>query len=412
SFLEVQAVVRGSARLPCNISSPLRDDSILLVVWYKNEKKPIYSYDQRLKKSQHWLDKEVLNDRAYFQTMSEPAILSLDNVDESDEAEYRCRVDFKKSPTRNYKVRLNVAVPPGQPTIINERNKEIQVKAGPYVEGTEMKLTCIVRGGKPPPTVQWWRGGALVDSMDVRATLDTRHSQLIVRHLTRDDLGSEYTCTANNNNISNPVSAKIQVEMHLKPLKAQILSSFQPLSVDRSVNITCQSIGSRPPAKLSWWIDGKRLEPFWEDESKDGNVSTSMVRFSPSVDDNGKTLTCRADNTEIKGSAEEDFWKLNVYFSPVSGTEARLKPEFQTTYEEAMTFSSNAKSLQSGAYKVVMDNNSALPEETAEKSFECRERLMLFSTSSGCDRGIERVAGSLHMLLIRADRARPTSESP
>ncbi|XP_039283267.1 nephrin [Nilaparvata lugens] len=357
SFLEVQAVVRGSARLPCNISSPLRDDSILLVVWYKNEKKPIYSYDQRLKKSQHWMDKEVLSDRAYFQTMSEPAILSLDNVEESDEAEYRCRVDFKKSPTRNYKVRLNVAVPPGQPTILNERNKEIQMKAGPYIEGTELKLTCIVRGGKPAPTVQWWRGGALVDSMDVRATLDTRHSQLIVRHLTRDDLGSEYTCTANNNNISNPVSAKIQVEMHLKPLKAQILSSFQPLSVDRSVNITCQSIGSRPPAKLSWWIDGKRLEPFWEDESKDGNVSTSMVRLTATVDDNGKTLTCRADNTEIKGSAEEDFWKLNVYFLPVLELKlgSNLNPddieEGDDVYFECKVHSNP------GAYKVVWKHN-------------------------------------------------------
>jgi hypothetical protein len=56
----------------------------------------------------HWKDSEVVDERAYFRTVTEPATLSLDTVDESDEAIYRCRVDFKTSPTRNYKVKLTV----------------------------------------------------------------------------------------------------------------------------------------------------------------------------------------------------------------------------------------------------------------------------------------------------------------
>lgn len=39
-------------------------------------------------------------------------------------------------------------VPPQKPTIIDERGKEVPLVAGPYEEGGDMKLTCIVTGGK------------------------------------------------------------------------------------------------------------------------------------------------------------------------------------------------------------------------------------------------------------------------
>ncbi|KAJ9582215.1 hypothetical protein L9F63_003454, partial [Diploptera punctata] len=72
---------------------------------------PPYTYDLRGKHSEtasHWKDKEILDERGYFRTITEPATLSLDNVDERDEGEYRCRVDFKQAPTRNSRVRLTV----------------------------------------------------------------------------------------------------------------------------------------------------------------------------------------------------------------------------------------------------------------------------------------------------------------
>jgi hypothetical protein len=38
----VQAVAGGTALLPCDILPPLANDSVLLVIWYKNEMTPIY----------------------------------------------------------------------------------------------------------------------------------------------------------------------------------------------------------------------------------------------------------------------------------------------------------------------------------------------------------------------------------
>lgn len=41
----VQAIVKGKALLPCDLSPSAPNDSVILVVWYKDEHSPIYRYD-------------------------------------------------------------------------------------------------------------------------------------------------------------------------------------------------------------------------------------------------------------------------------------------------------------------------------------------------------------------------------
>lgn len=38
-------------------------------------------------------------------------------------------------------------VPPQQPKIFNDRSEHIQTRAGPYEEGGELNLICVVIGG-------------------------------------------------------------------------------------------------------------------------------------------------------------------------------------------------------------------------------------------------------------------------
>lgn len=49
--------------------------------------------------------------------------------------------------------------------------------------------------------------------------------------------------------------------------------------------------------------------------SEDGNITTSIVSFTPSVEDYGKTLTCRVEshNPSDSDRVYEDSWKLNVH---------------------------------------------------------------------------------------------------
>ncbi|XP_015588753.1 synaptogenesis protein syg-2 isoform X3 [Cephus cinctus] len=316
------AVLQGNAVLPCDIRPPGPNDSAILVIWYKNDVTPIYSYDMRGKHSEqssHWKDKEYLNERAYFSTVTEPAALNIDHVEERDEGEYRCRVDFTKSPTRNSRIHLTVVVPPHKPNIIDERGKTVPTVAGPYEEDGDMRLTCLVSGGRPEPTVLWWRGETLLESKDGPGEFPAlRRNILVVSKLSRSDLHAVFTCQATNNNISQPLSASVAIEMHLRPLTVSILSSeHAPLSADRKYEIACMTAGSRPPAKLFWYLDGKRLDNFTVEVSQDGNTTTSTLTLKPTLLDHDKVLTCRAENSRVRDGVEEDTWKLNVWFVPI-----------------------------------------------------------------------------------------------
>lgn len=43
----------------------------------------------------------------------------------------------------------------------------------------------------------------------------------------------------------------------------------------------------------------------------------SILSFVPTIEDDGKYLTCRAENPSIPDSALEDKWRLDVQYQPV-----------------------------------------------------------------------------------------------
>lgn len=62
--------------------------------------------------------------------------------------------------------------------------------------------------------------------------------------------------------------------------------------------------------------------------SPDGNMSTSVLSFVPTRQDNGKTLTCRASNHLVQNGVEEVSIKLNVFceFRPLYSCESVYFP--------------------------------------------------------------------------------------
>lgn len=103
----------NSISLPCNITPPSSDDGVSLILWYRDDlSTPIYTVDARsvghLQSAKHFNDVSVLTNRATFNITYPVSYLRFNPAVETDTAEYRCRVDFRRGRTINRVMQLNV----------------------------------------------------------------------------------------------------------------------------------------------------------------------------------------------------------------------------------------------------------------------------------------------------------------
>ncbi|XP_075972133.1 kin of IRRE-like protein 2 isoform X2 [Anticarsia gemmatalis] len=356
-MVKVSAVAGGDATLPCDTHSTQASDVLLLVVWYKNDV-PLYSYDGRIKgPTAHWAD-DVLGGRARWHASS-PSSLRIRDVLPNDRAMYRCRVDFKISPTRNHKILLEVIELPEKPKIFDEFDKEVVGVAGPYVEDTSIKLTCVVSGGKPMPRIRWWRDDKVIATL---APVDdgSRLSLLELRipKLTRDYFEAVYTCTADNTVLVPPLRVNVQIQIYLRPLSVEILAREQPLSVGQPAELACKAVGARPPAVITWWMDERQMSPAAiQRNSDDKNETISFLRWTPRMEQDGRVLTCRAAHIKLEHTTIETSITLNLHYVPIVNLQlgAKLNPndieEGDDVYFECIVKSNPP------AYKVVWEHD-------------------------------------------------------
>ncbi|KAG7295241.1 hypothetical protein JYU34_022219, partial [Plutella xylostella] len=178
----------GAVELPCDVTPTLADDRMGLVIWYKQgHTTPIYTLDTREGVTSHWSDPGTLGSRAAFRSDTKPAVLILTKLRPEDSGQYRCRVDFIKSPTKNTRLNLTVLIPPERLIVLNHEGNEVQGGVlGPYDEGTDVNLTCVAVGGRPTARVSWWKAHELLANSEARATVSFR--------LQRADFGTDVTC--------------------------------------------------------------------------------------------------------------------------------------------------------------------------------------------------------------------------
>ncbi|KAJ9592081.1 hypothetical protein L9F63_001390, partial [Diploptera punctata] len=151
--------------------------------------------------------------------------------------------------------------PPHQLLIYENSGRDVVAPVvGPLTEGSDLVLTCEVRGGKPTPTVSWFVNDKLVDGLLETTSHHVVVNRLEVSHVTRDHLNTTYKCQASNTKLMLPAEKTVRLELYLKPLSVRLLSKPKVLMADTEYVITCEAIGSRPQAKVSWFRESKEFK--------------------------------------------------------------------------------------------------------------------------------------------------------
>ncbi|KAK9497542.1 hypothetical protein O3M35_004243 [Rhynocoris fuscipes] len=292
-----------------------------MVLWFKDsDGEPLYSFDVRGRnygQAKLWSSPTAFGDRAFFRTATETAQLRVDDLRLSDEGIYRCRVDFRNSPTRNSKINLTVIVPPEKPVIYDAKRRDRTKLLEPYNEGADVNLVCEVSSGRPRPRVVWYLENTLIDD-----SYEQRPDGVTVNHLSFPNIGRQHLnarliCHASNTNLTPPATKVVILDVNLKPIAVDILNKERHISADKRYDVECKARGSRPEAVVTWWKGSRQIKRIAKNVADEGNQSVSILSFIPVIDDDGKHLTCRAENPWIPDSAMEAKWKLDVHYMPV-----------------------------------------------------------------------------------------------
>ncbi|XP_023158899.1 hemicentin-1 isoform X2 [Ceratitis capitata] len=385
-------------RLPCNVTPPILEDRVALVIWFKvGLKTPIYSVDTRdsnFSDGTHWSD-ETYRDRLSFSVEGRSGTLAIKKTRQEDTGEYRCRVDFQKSPTRNSKVNLTVITPPESIIILDSKGATIKdYKLGPYNEGAVINITCVVVGGRPQPKVTWWSGNKEIDQSSHPLSDRRVGNILTLGKLTRENLHMQLTCQAANNNLTMPITSTVTLDLNLRPLIVKLDGENRPLSADHSYQLHCNVIGSRPAPTITWWKGSTPMKNTHEVANPDGNMTTSILTFTPTIDDRGKFLSCRAEQSMIPESGMEDGWKLDIYHIPVVSLELGTN-SINSTFREGIDvfFECNIKS-NPWVYKVSWRHNGNILENNLAEGIIVANQSLVLQNVSRARAGIYTCVGS------------------
>jgi len=312
------ALLGHQGYLPCEIEAESPNEQLYTVLWYKEDDgEPIYTFDARTSDHlgpSHWSEEEPrgFGSRARLVTSPHPAQLVVMGIKDGDAGTYRCRVDFKTSQTRNSLVKLAIVKPP-QMVNISHNEAEVDRYIGPINEGESITMLCEAKGN-PPPTVTWYRDNILVDATSEITSRHTVQNTINIHRLGEREMNVKFTCRASNNNETKFAQKTVEIKINFAPREIKIMGLPGSISAGKSQTIKCVAVGSKPAASITWWKDGQFLQrPL---EGFIGDKTSSKIEVIFTSEDNGKRLSCRAENKLISGSTIEATTELDIRYSP------------------------------------------------------------------------------------------------
>ncbi|XP_053211288.1 hemicentin-1-like isoform X2 [Panonychus citri] len=328
NIVEIKVIVGGNVRLPCNVTNQIEDDSVTLILWYKEGTggQPIYTLDSRANldtDGPQVFSHQRLDNRASFEfnkSSVHGSLLLINPVTNEDNGNYKCRVDFRRGRTQVTNINLFVIVPPSRISIINGDNGKEIILPNPvsFDENANINLICQSSGGRPSPSLFWYHDDQLIDnSFDIiDSNIGLVENHLTIINIDKKILNSILSCKATNNNFTNGPTISLTLDINIKPNSVEITNDRQPISAGRKIEIICVASGSRPPARVTWFKDDKPMIRSRQSYSADGLVTTSALILMPTRDDDKANIFCKADNPRLNNSFIQDSWILEVYYDP------------------------------------------------------------------------------------------------
>ena len=71
--------------------------------------------------------------------------------------------------------------------------------------------------------------------------------------------GAKIECKANNTLVSNPTIRSLDLEMYLRPLRADVKMT-ESMEEQRRYKARCIVFGSKPPPVIQWYMNGEKLD--------------------------------------------------------------------------------------------------------------------------------------------------------
>jgi len=236
-----------------------------------------------------------------------------------DAGPYRCRVDFWKAATRNFKIYLQLIEQAESVQIFDGKNTE--VTSGVIVAriNSTLVLKCKSSGGRPLPTLSWQSSGHRPLQGNQTVSVGSSVSSVVMVHrLQAQDSGTVISCIAHNNQLEVPPTASVKLDIILAPVRVEISRTVSSFVAGLPYNITCQVLGSNPPPATSIWVGKQELEVVRRTESSDGKMFSTVATYLPRPEDDNSFVSCRAYNSYFPEETLEDQWKISIVYTPVS----------------------------------------------------------------------------------------------
>ncbi|XP_035214571.1 irregular chiasm C-roughest protein-like isoform X3 [Stegodyphus dumicola] len=232
--------------------------------------------------------------------------LQISRVTLEDDALFQCQVgaaDGVKG-IRSRNAAFTVYVPPEPPKIV--QGDFLRTTAGMTVE-----LTCESHAGKPPAELTWLDGEGNVVSDGIEYTTQLlgdgkRANAALKWTLTprREHDGKTFTCRSENPALTQPLHARISLEVKYPPEITLKVSADKIMELD-NVKFTCEAVANPADVNIKWYRN---------DEVIPGDHSTTYVISRVTRDYNKDTISCEVSNAV---GTTKSTHTLNVLYGPV-----------------------------------------------------------------------------------------------